>query len=58
MSVIERWRGRQVDGFVLTPRAHEHYCAEHDHRWRCVADPCVQFDMAPCQWLEEEHAGA
>ena len=27
---------------------HDHYCAEHDHRWRCVMDPCVRHEATPC----------
>lgn len=26
---------------------HEHYCQDHDHRFRCVVDPCV----LPVAWL-------
>jgi hypothetical protein len=29
-------------------KEHEHYCADHDHRWRCAVDPCVQPAAQPC----------
>jgi hypothetical protein len=31
--------------------SHQHYCCRegiHDHRWRCLADPCLLHDVADC----------
>lgn len=27
---------------------HEHFCAEHDRRWPCHAEPCLLHLVAPC----------
>lgn len=32
----------------MKKRVHEHYCQEHDHRWRCERDPCTLHEATGC----------
>jgi hypothetical protein len=64
--MIWRWRrrlwGPPVADLVTLPKAHTHYCPEHDHRWVCEDDPCVRHEAVPCHktvtWHEEIRVGA
>jgi hypothetical protein len=33
---------------TFVPKMHDHYCMDGDHRWKCMATPCLLHLVVPC----------